>query len=291
LSKLAIFGDLLCCSPKFLAWVRLKYMKVASLAYLILISIMLSFTFSFRKLQAVLSRRRLCSTANYFTTDMQPFLTSFPHLTPVQVEHLGEFVKVTKDWNTRVNLVSRKDVDNLVSRHVIPSLSITLVRNFGTNESIIDVGTGGGFPGIPLAIACPHARFTLLDSSSKKMNVVADMVRHLGLTNVEVVTARAEEHTEKKYSFVLGRAVTSLSDFVSWTAHLLQRAPSTAGPGGSPTGGILYLKGGEIEAELKQLRVKRHRVYHIKDLVSGLETDKFILHLPASEVRVPARQR
>jgi 16S rRNA (guanine527-N7)-methyltransferase len=133
----------------------------------------------------------------------------------------------------------------------------------------------------------------LLDSSSKKMNVVADMVRQLGLTNVEVVTARAEEHTEKKYNFVLGRAVTSLPDFVYWTAHLLQRTSKGAAAEGnlSPTGGILYLKGGEIEAELKQLRIKQHRMYYIKDLVPGLETDKFILHIPASEVRAPAGKR
>jgi 16S rRNA (guanine527-N7)-methyltransferase len=222
-----------------------------------------------------------------FSAEMHPYLASFPHLAPAQVDQLGDFVRFAKDWNTRVNLVSRKDVENLVSRHVIPSLSITLVRHFSSGESVIDVGTGGGFPGIPLAIACPDAKFTLLDSSSKKMNIVADMVRLLGLTNVDVITARAEEHTEKKYNFVLGRAVTSLPDFVSWTAHMLKRTPGTKGDGTSPSGGLLYLKGGDIEAELKQLRIKRYQTYHIKDLVPGLETDKYILHLPASEVRAP----
>ena len=146
--------------------------------------------------------------------------STFPDISSAEWTKLIEICERINEWNTKVNLVSRKDVDHLVPNHLLVSISILLIRQFSAGESIIDVGTGGGFPGLPLAILCPDAKFTLLDSNMKKMAVVNDIVKSMKLPNVEVVRARAEDVRES-YDFILGRAVAAIPKFLSFSSHFL----------------------------------------------------------------------
>lgn len=190
--------------------------------------------------------------------DYSSYKKDFGNITDDQWDKLEVLSLKLYDWNTKVNLVSRKDVEFLIPNHVIPCLAMSLIRNFGAGETVIDVGTGGGLPGLPLAIICPDAHFTLLDSNSKKMMVVSEIASSLGLKNVNVVCSRAEKLTDK-FDFLLGRAVSALPNFLSFSSHLIDeksrasssnfvRKPSsesaTTGPSSiAISSGMLYLKG------------------------------------------------
>lgn len=198
-----------------------------------------------------LSRRHLSSeTTSDWHPDFSPYKKDFDSISDEQWDKLEELSLKLFDWNTKVNLVSRKDVEFLIPNHVIPCLSMSLIRNFKKGETVIDVGTGGGLPGLPLAIICPDAQFTLIDSNSKKMMVVNDMAASLGLKNVRVICCRAEKLTEK-FDFLLGRAVSALPNFLSFSSHLIKEksaASSTtiADTGITVSSGMLYLKGAVI---------------------------------------------
>jgi 16S rRNA (guanine527-N7)-methyltransferase len=181
------------------------------------------------------------------------FKESFPFILPAQWEKIKYLENLVSDWNLKINLVSRSDINNLFERHIVPSLSIVTLQVMNPGNNVIDIGTGGGFPGLPIAIACPNIHFTLLDKSPKKMKVVAEIVRSLGLHNVEVVTSRVEHYRGDSYDFVLGRSVASLPKFLSSVTHLL--AKPVAGSGSKENdatgvaekeGGVLYIKGGDI---------------------------------------------
>ena len=211
-----------------------------------------------------------------------------PLITDSQWEALEALRSRLLEWNAKVNLVSRKDVDMLVPSHIIPSLAVMKVRWF-QNEDVIDVGTGGGFPGLPLAIVCPEARFTLLDSNGKKIMVVRDIAEHLGLRNVRTVYARAET-VEDRFDFILGRAVSAVPTFLSFASHLI-RADSKAEPtvvsGYEETvsSGLLYIKGGEFSPELREAKISGSKSFPIQGLLGGLlETDKSVLHIPSAEI-------
>lgn len=197
------------------------------------------------------SRRYLSSeTTSDWHPDFSPYKKDFDSISEEQWDKLEELSLKLFDWNTKVNLVSRKDVEFLIPNHVIPCLSMSLIRNFKKGETVIDVGTGGGLPGLPLAIICPDAQFTLIDSNSKKMMVVNDMAASLGLKNVRVICCRAEKLTEK-FDFLLGRAVSALPNFLSFSSHLIKEksaASSTtiANTGITVSSGMLYLKGAVI---------------------------------------------
>ena len=238
--------------------------------------------FGFVKSPRVLgTQRSFCiATTKKFETEFQPFVSSFPQLNEHQFEQLHDFCYEVSEWNTKVNLISRKDIDNLVVRHLMPSLSIGLIQEFLPTDSVIDVGTGGGFPGIPLAIAFPHTSFTLLDSSSKKMGIVESIVRKLKLQNVEVVAKRAEEHKNQTFNFILGRAVSSLPSFLGWTSHLISRRNDNA------HGGVVYLTGGDVTSDLRSLAVNTFSRRNVSDLVRGLESDKYVLRIPTGQVPV-----
>lgn len=203
---------------------------------------------------------------------------------------LGERVL---EWNSKVNLISRKDSLNLVPNHIIPCLAMSLVRRFNKNEAVIDVGTGGGLPGLPISIVNPSCQVTLLDSNSKKMMVVEDMAKTLKLDNVRVVCARAEALQGQTFDFVLGRAVSAIPNFLGFSSHLM--SPMSTTPiaplpaahlsGESVLGnGLLYLKGGEFDDELAGAGIVQHTKYAVRDLVPGLDSDKYVLHVPAAEV-------
>ena len=168
-----------------------------------------------------------------------PIFRYFSYLTPQQQAQFRQLGPLYQVWNTRINLISRKDIDNLYIRHVLHALSIAKVVAFSPGARILDVGTGGGFPGVPLAILFPQAHFHLIDSVGKKVRAVQGIVQALGLANVTTQAIRAEA-VEGCYDFILGRAVTSLANFWDWVKDKLSLRAQHAIPNG-----ILYLKGEE----------------------------------------------
>lgn len=160
----------------------------------------------------------------------------FPELTKEQVIQFEALKKLYLYWNERINVISRKDIDNIYLRHVLHSLAIGKSFNFLSHQKILDVGTGGGFPGIPLAILFPESNFMLIDSIGKKIKVVTEISNELGLKNVKAQQLRVEKHKEK-YNFVISRAVTDLAKFTAWVSKNI-----ASGKNNNIANGILYLK-------------------------------------------------
>jgi 16S rRNA (guanine527-N7)-methyltransferase len=178
------------------------------------------------------------------TSDL--ILKYFPDITPAQQEQFARLQELYTLWNNQINVISRKDIDLLYERHVLHSLGIAKVMPFRPGENVLDVGTGGGFPGIPLAILFPETSFHLVDSIGKKIKVVNEVAAALGLTNVKGTHARAEEIKEK-FDFVVSRAVTQLKDFYPWVRGKFTKATTN-----NLASGILYLKGGDLTQEIAE---------------------------------------
>ena len=181
---------------------------------------------------------------------MNEILHYFPDLTSEQIEQFSALGNLYTEWNEKINVISRKDIDELYIKHVLHSLAIAKVMEFKSGSKVLDVGTGGGFPGIPLAILFPEVQFHLVDSIGKKIKVVREVAAALGLTNVEADHMRAEE-LDYKYDFVVSRAVTRLGDFIPWVRNKFEKKDKNGIPNG-----ILYLKGGDLKEEIKEARVK-----------------------------------
>ncbi len=175
----------------------------------------------------------------------------FPNLSAVQKKQFTALYDVYKEWNDQINVVSRKDFDQFYERHVLHSLGIAKIIQFKPGTSILDVGTGGGFPGVPLAILFPEVNFYLVDSIAKKIKVVNAVVDVIGLKNVVAKQQRANE-VNQKFDFIISRAVTQMERFIPWIEHKFKRKQLNAYPNG-----IFYLKGGDLTEELKP--VKRHK--------------------------------
>ena len=172
----------------------------------------------------------------------------FPTLSTLQVEQFSKLLNLYTIWNNQINVISRKDLDNFYERHVLHSLGIAKVYAFQSGTTVLDVGTGGGFPGIPLAILFPKTTFVLVDSIGKKIKVVNEVASALGLTNVKAHHVRAEE-VKGTYDFVISRAVTAMPVFVEWVKNKIKKGKAKDG---FPHG-ILYLKGGDLTVEFKNV--------------------------------------
>ena len=199
----------------------------------------------------------------------------FPDLEQETWAKLEDYISLLREWNAKINLVSRKDTDRLEIKHLAHCLSLTKFLRLMPRARVLDVGTGGGLPGIPLAICYPEARFTLMDSIGKKVMVVEDMVKRLGLPNAEVIQGRVEELPKKKsYDFAIGRAVTALPTFFGWVQNKIAK-----GAKNSPANGILYLKGGDYTEELISSGLHPSKIWNLDELIPEAELgDKFLIH-------------
>ncbi len=197
----------------------------------------------------------------------------FPNLTAIQLKQFEALQGLYEDWNSKINVISRKDIEALYLRHVLHSLSIAKLIQFQAGSKILDIGTGGGFPGVPLAILFPDVTFHLVDSINKKLKVVNGVAESLGLENIYTTHSRAES-IEGQYDFIVSRAVTTMPDFVGWVKNRV--AKKSVHP---IKNGILYLKGGDLTQELKIY--SKATLY---DLNAFFEEDFFetkkIVHLP-----------
>jgi 16S rRNA (guanine527-N7)-methyltransferase len=198
----------------------------------------------------------------------------FPDLTEKQIELFQQLEPLYADWNSKINVISRKDFSEFYERHVLHSLAIVKFTKFVGKTKVLDVGTGGGFPGIPLAIMFPEVKFHLVDSIGKKIKVVNGVVQSLGLKNVRAEQIRAEE-LKGKYDFVVSRAVTRLPEFVPWIRKNISRKNFNALPNG-----VIYLKGGDLTEEIKPFR----KIVFEQELTDYFDEDFFltkkVLHLP-----------
>ncbi len=172
-------------------------------------------------------------------------LKYFPDLSETQIAQFTQLESLYKEWNAQINVISRKDIDELYIRHVLHSLGIAKVQSFKPGTKILDVGTGGGFPGIPLAILFPETEFLLVDSIGKKIKVVKGVAEGIGLTNLRAEHMRAEK-VKGEFDFVVSRAVTAMPDFVKWVRKKCAKKQNH-----DLKNGILYLKGGDLSEELK----------------------------------------
>ncbi|WP_430906251.1 16S rRNA (guanine(527)-N(7))-methyltransferase RsmG [Maribacter sp. 2-571] len=197
----------------------------------------------------------------------------FPEMTPEQREQYRQLAHLYQDWNQKINVVSRKDIDELYLRHVLHSLGIAKVQRFLPGSTVLDVGTGGGFPGIPLAIMFPEVHFTLVDSIGKKIKVVNEVVNGLELKNVFAINARVEELKEQ-FDFIVSRAVAPMPTFTRWTKGKIKKTAVH-----SRRNGILYLKGGDLSEELKDYR--NSQLFNLTDYFEDpfFETKK-VVYLP-----------
>ncbi len=190
---------------------------------------------------------------------MEQILRYFPDITPHQREQFERLYPLYAEWNAKINVVSRKDFDQLYLRHILHSLAIAKVCHFDAGARILDVGCGGGFPSVPLAILFPEAHFVSADSIAKKISVVSGVAEGVGLTNLEPRCTRVEQIPER-FDYVVSRAVTDMKSFVGWIWGHIER-----GQRGSLPNGILYLKGGDLAEELAATG-KRWTIYNINEL-------------------------
>ena len=185
-------------------------------------------------------------------------LKYFPDITPKQQQQFEQLPELYNFWNNQINVISRKDIDQLYERHVLHSLGIAKVMQFLPGESVLDVGTGGGFPGIPLAILFPETQFFLVDSIGKKIKVVNEIASALGLQNLKAEHLRAEQVNEK-FDFVVSRAVTRLKEFYPWVKGKFNKQSKN-----TLANGILYLKGGDLQEEIAESGLTVQQ-FHLKD--------------------------
>ncbi len=201
---------------------------------------------------------------------LELILKHFPNLTDQQKAQFESLQALYFDWNSKINVISRKDIESLYEKHVLHSLAIAKFIQFADNTRILDIGTGGGFPGVPLAILFPHASFTLCDSIAKKIKVAEEVSLAIGLTNIDFVIGRAE-HLKEEFHFVVSRAVASMEQLYKWTRTYIAEDCFN-----SKLNGYLLLKGGDLKEEIKELKQLSGK-FHVQttDLNTYFDTEFF----------------
>ncbi|HVG15029.1 MAG TPA: 16S rRNA (guanine(527)-N(7))-methyltransferase RsmG [Chitinophagaceae bacterium] len=213
---------------------------------------------------------------------MDILLKYFDDFTPTQIEQFSALAALYEEWNSKINVISRKDIDSLYERHVLHSLSIAAAFDFPAGLRIIDIGTGGGFPGIPLAIFFPQIQFHLVDSIGKKLKVIEAIVEAIGVTNVTTQHTRAEDIKNRQFDFAVSRAVAPLKDLWQWSKPLIKSAQFTVEhPKGATVykSGLICLKGGDLAQEIFESGTKPKSV-EIKSLFKEESfEDKYLLYV------------
>ncbi len=208
------------------------------------------------------------------TPNLELILKYFSDFTPVQLEQLSALEALYKEWNEKINVISRKDIDGLYEKHVLHSLSIAAVFEFPPGSEVIDLGTGGGFPGIPLAIFFPEVKFHLVDSIGKKLKVVEAIAAATNLQNVTTAHTRIEDIKNRKFDVVVSRAVAPLRDLWGWSKPLIRKKNATETPGG-----LICLKGGDLTAEIADSKC-RPRMIEIHDIFKEeFFKEKYLLYI------------
>ncbi|CAN5237756.1 16S rRNA (guanine(527)-N(7))-methyltransferase RsmG [soil metagenome] len=198
----------------------------------------------------------------------------FPDLSSLQIQQFIALKKLYENWNEKINVISRKDMENFYTHHILHSLSIARVFQFQTNQTVMDLGTGGGFPGLPLAIFFPEIKFHLVDSINKKLKVAENIASQINLPNVNVQHTRAENIKDKKFDIVISRAVAPLKDLWEWSKPLLSGSADV-----EMVTGLICLKGGELEKEISESGT-RPAIYEIEKIFPlPYFTEKYILHV------------
>ena len=208
----------------------------------------------------------------------------FSDFTPKQLQQFAALEELYKDWNSKINVISRKDIDSLYEKHVLHSLSIAAVFNFPAGAHIIDIGTGGGFPGVPLAIFFPQVQFHLVDSVGKKLKVIEEVKAAIGLKNVTTQHTRAEEIKTRKFDFVVSRAVAPLKDLWRWGKPLLKQGQYTVeGANGKELirSGLICLKGGDLAAEISEGGTKPKIIELTRLFPEPYFEEKYLLYVKA----------
>ncbi len=195
---------------------------------------------------------------SHLLKDSEIIFHYFPSLSERQKDQINQLGNLYKEWNDKINVVSRKDIENIYINHVLHSMGIAKVMSFNPRADVLDVGTGGGFPGIPLAILFPETHFHLVDSIGKKITVVSEVSKALGLKNVKAEQIRAEQ-IKGKYDFVVSRAVTRMKEFYGWVNNKIKDDSTHA-----LDNGILYLKGGDLDEEMNELKCP-YSIYNLSD--------------------------
>ena len=211
---------------------------------------------------------------------MEILIKYFHDLSPAQIAQFERLGTLVSEWNEKINVISRKDIESLYEKHILHSLAIAKIISFRAGSKILDVGTGGGFPGIPLAILFPACHFILIDSIGKKIKVVQDIAEKLGLDNVTAIQTRVEE-VKETFDFVVSRAVTSFPDFVAMVRKNISKTQKNSRPNG-----IIYLKGGDFQEEIKPFK-QLAEVDEIKSFFEEpfFETKK-IVYLPVNKKKM-----
>ena len=205
---------------------------------------------------------------------MEIVLQYFADFSPEQLRQLSALDGLYREWNAKINVISRKDIDSLYERHILHSLAIAAVFTFKPGMDVIDIGTGGGFPGIPLAIYFPETRFHLVDSIGKKLKVVEAVAQGIGLTNITTRHSRAEDIKDRKFDLAISRAVAPLKELLAWSRPLVRK------PAPNAPSGLICLKGGDLAAEISESGA-RPRIMEIYDIFPVEDfRDKYILQVP-----------
>ena len=207
---------------------------------------------------------------------MDIILKYFDDFTENQLHQFGQLAELYRDWNEKINVISRKDIDELYERHVLHSLAIAAINNFHDGAQVVDIGTGGGFPGIPLAIFFPNVEFLLSDSIGKKIKVVQGVAEAVGLKNVTAVHSRVEEIKGRTFDFAVSRAVAPLGALWRWTSHMIKKGKAAD----DYPNGLICLKGGDLKKEIADSKLNARSISVSEIFPEPFFEEKFLVYVP-----------